>query len=188
MSFLIDQMYLGRQLTIMTLVISSHDFYQFFVFFIQLFWRFNSDMIVSKTFGYAVRAILLLAIEQEKSPTMQSEEIAQRLKAPKHFMAKILKRLAQEGLIQSNKGPNGGFALLKDTLKCRLLDLVHITDVNEPFDFCVLRWDECNSKKPCPMHFKVAAAKKEVHTLFHDTTIGDLLIGSPKDLLEGLLP
>lgn len=119
---------------------------------------------------------------------MQSEEIAQRLKAPKHFMAKILKRLASEGLIQSNKGPNGGFSLLEDSLQYPLLTLLHITDINEPFDYCVLRWDECNSKKPCPMHHKIALAKRELHNLFNDTTIGDLITGSPQEFLEGLLP
>ena len=132
-------------------------------------------MIFSKSFGYAIRSILYVAVKREEKRYVQVEEIAAKLAVPRHFMGKIMKKLAKEKILISTKGPSGGFMLGDNTLNMPLMDLIVITDGVEIFDNCVLRAKECNSANPCPMHPQIDAVKKNLKSILSDTTIGDLL-------------
>lgn len=132
-------------------------------------------MLISKSFGYALRGILYIALNEEKSSTIQADELAEQLTIPKYFMAKILKSLAQHKIIRSIKGPNGGFSLTSETLELKLIDILKVTDSKEPFEKCILQWKRCNSDKPCPMHHLITSAKKELIAVMTNTSIADLI-------------
>lgn len=132
-------------------------------------------MIFSKSFGYAIRSILYVAVMRDEKRYVQVEEIAAKLAAPRHFMGKIMKKLAKEKILISTKGPSGGFILSEHTMQMPVMDLIVIIDGPEIFDTCVLRAKECNSENPCPMHFKMDSMKKNLKAVLSDTRIGDLL-------------
>lgn len=132
-------------------------------------------MIFSKSFGYALRGILYIAVMRDQKRYVQVEEIATKLAAPRHFMGKIMKRLAKEKILVSTKGPSGGFIIAENTLERPLMDLIVITDGVEIFDTCVLRAKECNGTNPCPMHPQMEALKNNLKSILSDTTIGALL-------------
>jgi len=132
-------------------------------------------MIFSKSFGYAIRSILYVAVKREEKRYVQVEEIAAKLAVPRHFMGKIMKKLAKEKILISTKGPSGGFMLSENTLNMPLMDLIVITDGVEIFNSCVLRAKECNSLSPCPMHPQIEVVKNNLRSILTDTTIGDLL-------------
>jgi Rrf2 family protein len=106
---------------------------------------------------------------------VQVEEIASKLAVPRHFMGKIMKKLAKEKILISTKGPSGGFILNEHTMKMPLMDLIVVIDGVEIFDSCVLRAKECNSANPCPMHAQIESVKHNLKSILSDTTIGDLL-------------
>jgi Rrf2 family transcriptional regulator, iron-sulfur cluster assembly transcription factor len=139
-------------------------------------------MIFSKSFGYAVRGILYIASRQHNKQYVQVEEISARLEAPRHFMGKILKRLAKEGILSSVKGPSGGFTTNDTTLAISLSRLLDITNDSAVLSHCVLRLKECNGENPCAMHFKVESVKQELKDILANTTIGTLL--SEEHILE----
>ncbi len=64
---------------------------------------------ISKTCGYAIRGIVFLSLEQNKSTKHGILEIAEDLQIPQHFLGKILQDLVRRGIISSIKGPHGGF-------------------------------------------------------------------------------
>ncbi len=68
-------------------------------------------MMLSKTFAYALRSMLYLALVNEDNRLVQISEIAEKLKIPKHFLAKVLQQFSKKGMLESVKGPNGGFRL-----------------------------------------------------------------------------
>ncbi len=109
-------------------------------------------MIFSKSFGYAVRGVLYIALMQDEKKFVHVEEIARKLSVPRHFMGKILKRLVKENVINSSKGPMGGFTINERTLNVPLMELITIIDGMESFKSCVLRLKECNPDNPCPLH------------------------------------
>lgn len=143
-------------------------------------------MIFSKSFGYALRGILYIAIMRDEKRYVQVEEIASKLAAPRHFMGKIMKRLAKEKLLVSTKGPSGGFIINENTLEKPLMDLIVITDGVEIFGSCVLRAKECNGNNPCPMHSQMEGLKNNLKSILSDTRIGDLLEEDKPEFIKSL--
>ncbi|CAO0824412.1 hypothetical protein DFAR_630051 [Desulfarculales bacterium] len=63
--------------------------------------------------------MVLLATNPEK--TMSNRDIAALLKVSKAFLAKVLQRLGRAGLVNSQRGPKGGFSLKRDSQDISLL-------------------------------------------------------------------
>jgi len=143
-------------------------------------------MILSKTFGYALRGILYIAQLQDENRKIQIDEIAGNLSVPRHFLGKIMQNLVKAGLLQSTKGPYGGFSLTADTLTTPLARLVELTDGMEQFHLCVLQLRSCNGTNPCPLHKEAEGIKNKLLTLLNQTTIADLLTNDKKGLIKSL--
>ena len=96
-------------------------------------------MFFSKSFGYALRGILYVALMQDEHRKVQIGEIAKKLSVPKHFLGKIMQEMVKAGLLQSTKGPYGGFYLSGKTMAAPLIRLVEVTDGMKQFDICALQ-------------------------------------------------
>jgi Rrf2 family transcriptional regulator, iron-sulfur cluster assembly transcription factor len=131
--------------------------------------------IFSKSFAYALRGILYVALVSNDKSRIQVEEIARQLAVPKYFLGKVMKKIVKNGLLNSTRGPYGGISLNDKTLSTTLFHLITITNGMNQFGNCVLRLKECNSHQPCPLHHQMEAYKKELHQILTKTTIGDLL-------------
>lgn len=143
-------------------------------------------MFFSKSFGYALRGILYVALMQDEQRKVQIDEIAKELSVPKHFLGKIMKEMVKEGLLNSTKGPYGGFDLTEKTLATPLIKLAEITgDVNQ-FNVCVLQMRGCDGHNPCPLHKDMDSIKNKLETLFLQTTISDLLLDDKKGIIKSL--
>ena len=67
---------------------------------------------ISAQAKYALRALIELAALPE-GKSMLTAEIAERQKIPKKFLEQILLTLKRAGLVQSRRGAQGGYGLLK---------------------------------------------------------------------------
>jgi len=143
-------------------------------------------MYLSKSFGYALRGILYIAVMQDEHRKVQIDEIATKLSVPKHFLGKIMQQVVKAGLLKSTKGPHGGFSLAGETLNTSVIKLVEITDGMEQFSLCVLNFKYCNGLNPCPLHHEMEEVKRNYLNLFTKNTFGDLLKDSKSDLLKSL--
>ena len=132
-------------------------------------------MFFSKSFGYALRTTLYLAVMNDSKPLVRLEEIAEKLEVPRHFLGKILKRMAKDGILISAKGPSGGFGISDSTLQTPLIKILELVGQSEKADSCVLLLQKCDPLKPCPLHDHVECVKKDWLHLLSDTTIGLLL-------------
>jgi len=132
-------------------------------------------MIFSKSFGYALRGILCVAVMSEEKSRIQLDEMADKLTVPRYFLGKIMNKLANEGVLASEKGRHGGFGLNDRTMGLSLFSLMKITGDTEIFDSCALRLRKCNPKNPCPLHHEVELLRNQWHELLAGTTIDDLL-------------
>ena len=143
-------------------------------------------MVFSKSFGYAIRGVLYIAIMQNEKRFVQAEEISEQLTVPRHFMSKILKSLVKDGIISSVKGPTGGFTITDDTLTTPLMKIFQKTEGLETFTTCVLRMKECNSVNPCPMHNQMDDIRRRLDFVLVNTTIGDLLTEDKADFIKSI--
>ena len=143
-------------------------------------------MLFSKSFGYALRGILYIAKMQDEKRKIQIDEIAGNLSVPKHFLGKIMQQTVKEGLLQSTKGPYGGFSLANETLGTPLIRLVEIIDGMDQFNICVLKLKNCDSANPCPLHAEMDGIKTKFLSVVRETTIGDLVKDNKNDFIKSL--
>ena len=105
-------------------------------------------------------------------------EISGDLDLPSPFLAKILQQLAKHKILNSVKGPNGGFSLKKKPESITMLDIVKIIDGDNLFKNCLIHDGACNdvrkSRKACPVHNDYSVLRSKIDGLFRNKTIADL--------------
>jgi len=93
---------------------------------------------------------------------------------PQHFLAKIMQSLAKSGVLQSQKGPKGGFALAHPPGEITLYDIVEALDDLSNYNHCAVGLAECNDAVPCPLHNMWVGVRTAVLDYFRRTTLVDL--------------
>jgi len=129
---------------------------------------------------------MYVVLVSEENRKVQVDEISQKLVVPKHFLAKIMNRVVKEGILDSTKGPYGGFSVNGETLNSPLIRLLKITDGMEQFNTCVLRLRKCNKANPCPLHFLMEKNRDDLLKNFTQTTIADLLSQENEILIQSI--
>lgn len=122
---------------------------------------------------HAIRALLKLATLDTEA-RLPVTEIRADDEIPEASLAKVLQRLAQRGIVQSSKGPGGGFRLGRPASDIRLVDVVDAVDGWTRVDQCALGETSCSEARWCPMHDHWSKAKASLVTMLHATTIADL--------------
>jgi Rrf2 family protein len=126
----------------------------------------------SKTCEYALRAVFLIAQRTANGGRVGIRDVAVHIDAPEHFLAKVLKNLGKEGIIQSVKGPNGGFYIDRKNLERPLADVVKAVDGSSIFSGCGLGLEQCSSERPCPLHNEFMLVRNQLEKMLHSVTIG----------------
>ncbi len=150
---------------------------------------------LSQTTEYALRALVHLAGAGVATPpearssdppsdavpsvTLQAEEIAEALDVPRNYLSKILHTLSREGILNSTRGPRGGFRLAAPAAE---LPLSRIVQVFEPHlladeQRCLLGQSVCSDDDPCPAHDHWKGVSRAVRAFFSATTLEDLVDG-----------
>lgn len=127
----------------------------------------------SKTCEYAIRAMIFIAQKSKDGRKVGIKEIAKGIDSPEHFIAKILQDLGRRRLLQSLKGPNGGFYLDAETLDCSLADIVKVVDGDKLFTGCGLGLKQCSESHPCPIHHEFKAVRKGVQQMLENAKLGE---------------
>ncbi|MVT09134.1 RrF2 family transcriptional regulator [Chitinophaga tropicalis] len=128
----------------------------------------------SKTCEYAIRAVIYIAQQTKDGSKVGIKDIARGIDSPEHFIAKILQDLSRKGLIQSLKGPTGGFFLDESDRKTSLAEIVKAVDGDEIFSGCALGLKQCSDKEPCPMHHEFVKIRKNISDVLTKARLGDL--------------
>jgi Rrf2 family protein len=77
---------------------------------------------------YAVRAAMFLAGHARGADWAQTAEIAEQEAIPRKFLELILVQLRDHGLVESRRGVQGGYRLLRDPEKISVADIIRIAD------------------------------------------------------------
>lgn len=128
----------------------------------------------SKTCEYAIRAMIFIAQQSKDGSKVGIRDIARGIDSPEHFIAKILQELGRKGVVQSLKGPAGGFYLDSTGRKTTLATIVKAVDGEEIFSGCGLGLKQCSDKYPCPLHHAFIRIRKDISNMLNRTKVGDL--------------
>ena len=127
----------------------------------------------SKSCEYAIKAMIFIAQKSKDELRVGVKEVAKGIDAPEYFIAKILQDLGKKKLVNSVKGPNGGFYMDKFNLKASIADIVKAIDGDGLYKDCVLGLKACSEKNPCPVHYEFKEIKKNFIKMIEDNTIAD---------------
>jgi Rrf2 family protein len=130
---------------------------------------------LSNTSKYAIRSVIYLALYASPEKKIGIREIAEKLSIPTPFLGKILQNLAKHQILESTKGPHGGFCLKRQAVDISLMEIVEIIDGTDLFDRCVIRTTRCSYDAPCSMHDKMSPLRGEMKSLFMTESIADLV-------------
>lgn len=129
---------------------------------------------ISKTALHAIRAMVVLA-QQPGGTHAGAGHIARAIDAPPNYLGKLLQTLAQEGLVQSQKGLGGGFCLARPARGISLFDVVDLIDNISRWEGCLLGQAVCSEENPCAVHHRWKKIRKAYLTMLRKTTIADLV-------------
>lgn len=129
-----------------------------------------------------MRAVFFIAHKTADGGRVGIKEIATGIDSPEHFLAKVLQDLSRRGVIQSAKGPNGGFYTDDTVLQRPISDVVEAVDGNGIFVGCALGLKQCSEINPCPLHHEFKVIRNQLHHMLNSTTIGEF----NTDLISGL--
>lgn len=137
----------------------------------------------SKTCEYALRAVMYIASQSTNGRKIGIKEVADKINSPAHFLGKILQKLSKEGLIQSTKGPQGGFYISEEGLKRPLTDIVVAIEGTQFLYGCGMGLSYCSQENPCPLHDDFKEIRDRLNIMLHKTTIGQF----NEKLIQGVL-
>ncbi len=134
-------------------------------------------MLLSSRGKYATRALLHLALHYGEGP-MQVHDIAARQEIPLKYLEQILLSLKRFGVVQSRKGPGGGYFLARPPETIMLGEVVRAMDGPVAPISCVSvsGYMECGCPEPstCGLRSVWKEARDAVAAIIDETTFADI--------------
>ena len=138
----------------------------------------------SKACEYGIRAAIYIASNSKTGNRVRLKDIAKKIDSPEAFTAKILQQLVKNNIIDSVKGPSGGFEINQLKMQTIMLnEIVLAIDSDKIYNGCGLGLNKCNEHKPCPLHNKFQIIRNDLKSMLTTTSLCDLSEG----LKEGMV-
>ena len=129
---------------------------------------------LSYTCKTAIKAVIYLASKYESGENSGIKEISEYIDASGHTVGKILQALVKQGVVNSMKGPSGGFYISKEQRKQPVMNIIEAIDGKQVFRDCGLGLSKCSSVHPCPIHNDYKRSRDIMEKLFNTRKISDL--------------
>jgi len=90
--------------------------------------RENRAVKVSAKVDYAIQALVEIALATSRDSLVSADEIATKHSIPNKFLEGILTNLRKSGIVNSYRGPSGGYELAKAPETIKVADIIRIMD------------------------------------------------------------
>lgn len=129
----------------------------------------------SKACQYGIKASVYIAQQSAAGKRVSLKDIAENIDTPVAFTAKILHLLAKDNILNSMKGPTGGFYLEPGrSEEVMLSDIVSSIDGDDIYKGCALGFNTCDATRPCPMHHKFIDIRNDLKSMLENTSLYEL--------------
>lgn len=129
---------------------------------------------LSNTCKTAIKAVIYLSSKFDTEENAGLKEISEFINASEHTVGKILQTLVKQNIINSVKGPSGGFYISKEQQRQPIINIVEAIDGKQIFKSCGLGLSKCSSTHPCPIHDDYKEARDIIEKLFRQKRVMDL--------------
>lgn len=134
----------------------------------------KSIIVFSKACEYGIRAVLYVAEQSKEHKRVNIKDISKAIDSPEAYTAKILQQLKRDKIIESMKGPTGGFSITEEQSRVPLSKVVDAIDGDEIYRGCALGLSKCDEDDPCPLHDKFKAVREDLSIMLQSTSIEEL--------------
>ncbi len=128
---------------------------------------------ISKSGIHAINALSALA-GLAPGGYLGTAEVAEQIDAPRNYLGKLLKTLADRGLLDSQKGKGGGFRLARPPQEISLYDVMEPIDHVSRWDGCFLGQSRCSGDASCAMHNRWREVRETYLQFLRQTTLAHL--------------
>ncbi|EMR02389.1 RrF2 family transcriptional regulator [Cesiribacter andamanensis] len=129
---------------------------------------------LSYTCKTAIKAVIYLATTPETGLKKSIGDIADHIGASGHTVSKMLQTLVKRGVINSTKGPSGGFYMSREQTLQPIMHIVDAIDGMGLFKECGLGLSQCSETHPCPIHEQYKKPRELLEKLFRENRVEDL--------------
>jgi len=136
---------------------------------------------LTKSTEHALRALVFIQLQNVEDKRPGVAEVAEGIKAPKAFLAKILQTLTKHNLLDSARGRGGGFFFNGNQADISLYDVINVMEGDGSFHNCGFGFKNCTDESPCPIHHKYIKMRDEFQNIAKTETIESL----SERILEG---
>jgi Rrf2 family protein len=126
---------------------------------------------LSKTAEYALRVAVWLG--QSPDEPVSADHLAKVTKIPRRYLHKVVQDLTRGGLVRSQPGPGGGYAIARAPKKITILDVVNAVAPLERIRHCPLGLS--THTRLCPLHKELDRVYAETEKAFARVTLEQLL-------------
>lgn len=126
-------------------------------------------------------AIHFIAVYEDGGP-VSAKRIAEEFAIPPELMAKILQRLAKEGLIQSHNGPKGGYLLTQRPAEITVGQVVRALEGPINIVSC-LEDHDCPQMERCNLRRPVQKIQAAISQMLDTMTLAELTSEDVPDML-----
>lgn len=122
---------------------------------------------------YAVTAMLDLALHAIDSPVPLAD-ISQRQGISLSYLEQLFSRLRRQGLVDSARGPGGGYRLARPASLISVVDVINAIDENVNVTRCGGKGD-CQDGQPCLTHELWCDLSAQIHDFLSGIDLGQLI-------------
>ena len=130
-------------------------------------------MKLNTTSQYAIR--IMEFISKDTNKLHNAKNISTELSIPYKYLTKIMTQLTNAKLIQSIRGREGGYSLIKKTSSIRIIEILEAVKESMNEENCLLGTGLCNHVNKCALHDAWKQPKKSIIEMFSETTLADMI-------------
>jgi Rrf2 family protein len=135
---------------------------------------------LSKKADYGLIAVKHLAMHKEQH-ACSAGEIAEEYGISGTLMAKVLQRLAKDGVVQARHGAAGGYQLARDPGQISALDVISAIDGPVLITSCVTSHGNCGTTSKCSVREPLRRVNESILELLGTVTISQLSSEDPQE-------
>jgi Rrf2 family iron-sulfur cluster assembly transcriptional regulator len=127
---------------------------------------------ITRKADLALRAMQVMAASDEP---VKGKELAETIGTTVAFIAQVMKPLVDQGWVESDRGPKGGYLLVGDTSNISVLELIESIEGPTQDGRCVLKGTPCPVTEHCALHDAWTRAQSALLTELSTIPINDHL-------------
>ena len=127
----------------------------------------------TKRADYGLIAIHYIALHEARG-SVSAKRIAEEFRIPAELLAKILQRLAKQGLIVSQNGPKGGYVLAHRPSEITVGQVVRALEGPIKIVSCMTDGDDCPQYSRCNLRRPVEKIQTSISRLLDTMTLAEL--------------